>query len=89
MKFKGGVPPYGFVVHRGHLAYDHSYSGSRLCTLMKAHEAGLSYRTLARQATLMDWNTPSGGKGWSHGVVARVVANGKKYSDLIPVRELL
>lgn len=84
MSYTGGRVPYGFLAIDGELAFNPDGTGPMLAQIMRWNRMGFSTRRIAETLNSPDGiEAPSGGK-WSYGIVARVIAQGKKYSHLIP-----
>lgn len=87
-KRKGGKPPYGFLATSEGLEFAPHAGGLVLAWMMKANAQGYGIRGIALKANALTYPSPSGGT-WSHGSVARVIRQGKKYSHLIPIEYVL
>lgn len=85
-KAKGGKPPYGFRAVDGKIAFCQIY-GPVLATILRWN-TNYGTRTIAQSLNAQGVKSPAG-KEWSHGSVARVIRQGKKYSHLIPLEYVL
>lgn len=86
-KRKGGKPPYGFLATSEGLEFDNQGYGFTLATIMRWNQFE-GVRPIAQWLNAQGIPSPSGGT-WSHGSVARVIRQGKKYSHLIPIEYVL
>lgn len=85
-KAKGGKPPYGFKATNGKVYFDPLF-GPVLAEIMKWN-LFTGTREIAQWLNAQSEKSPAG-KEWSHGSVARVIRQGKKYSHLIPLEYVL
>lgn len=83
----GGKAPYGFLATSEGLVFDATGTGPSLVAIM-GWNAFEGCRPIAQGLNAQLIPGPAGGE-WSHGSVARVIRQGKKYSHLIPLEYIL